>query len=155
RPGLTAPDTTGVGNEEKRVAPPHRRRTEVGEEVIPVREELPRRLVAGVGEAELPGHIADQLAALRAAGVLAGLVGQAQRLDDLAVLLLVLLRHVKEEVALRVPELLLQVLLEPGGPVAVGAGGLPAAGQFGRAGDGQGVGPEVAVEGRPVAGRAA
>src|SRR5262249_48013907 len=108
-----------------------------------------------VRQAELPGDVADQLPSVLTPRESAALVRQGQGLQLEAVRLLIPIRQVKEEPPLRVPELLLQVLLEARCPGAEAAGQRVVSTQRGDAGDGQGGGIEVTVERGPIAGGAA
>ena len=88
--------------------PLDRCRSEIREKIIAIHQELPGRLIARIGQIELPRHKADLLAAMGVAGEASGLVGQRSGLDRVAVRRFVLLIPLQEELSPGVPEFALQ-----------------------------------------------
>ena len=126
-----------------------------GEEAVGVHQLGPCLLEAlvAIWQAELPGDKADELAAFVAAGVFAGLVGEATGLHfDTLFVDLIVLEHGEKELAARIPQFGLQVFLDPGGLGPKGFCLVGVAREVGNPGDGEGIGPEVGGEGGAIAG---
>jgi len=108
--------------------------------------------VSRVGEPEAPRHVAGFLAAVLVAGELSALVNEGVFHHLVAVLVfLVVAEHGEEELALRIPEFFLHLLLQLGGGAGVVDRPVDVAGEFGNLGEGPRVGPHVAVEAGAIA----
>ena len=149
-PRLPAPPAARLLQQEQRIAPLHRRGTEIGPEGVAVGQPGPGGVEAPpvVGKFKLPRHIANQFATMGAAGELSRLIGEGARPQLVPVPLFIVPQHGKEELPLRIPQQRLQAVFQPLGlfPVDLGQRGL--AGQLSDAGNGPGVGPHVGVERR-------
>ena len=148
-PGLSAPPAATFLQEEHRVVSFGGGRAEGRLEILRIHEELPRGLLARVGQVEGPGDVAVELPTVFAAGELAALVGQGVRFDDVAFLVGFLARgHREKELPFRIPQLLLHEGLQGGCPFAVAGGFVGIPRHLGDFGEGVQVGPHVGIEGR-------
>ena len=143
RPGVATPHAARGRDVELRVVPLDGRGPVGREEVGGVHQVLPGGFVARIGQLELPGDEPDLLAPVRIAGVGPRLVGERTG-DDPA--LLVMGEPVEEEVARRIPQLLLDAAPERRRPLGERAGRRRVAQQRRGPGDRHFVAVEIAVQ---------